>query len=135
MLHSIDVSASALKAQRIRMLAISSNLANLTTTRNEDGEVAPYKPRYTLFQTDETLGKNGSAGVFVKEVVKDDIAPLRRYQPDHPDAGPDGYVLYPRINMMTEFTDALEAQRSYEANLGAMEMSKDIANQSLKIIG
>jgi flagellar basal-body rod protein FlgC len=138
MFPALDVSTSALVAQRIRMNAISSNLANLSTTHNEAGEAVPYQPRFTIFQADESVGSHGAAGVRVSSVEIDDAEPLYRYQPNHPDAIPDGphagYVAYPNVNMMTEFTDALEAARAYEANLGAIEIAKDLANQTLRII-
>lgn len=138
MFSALDVSTSGLVAQRIRMNAISSNLANLSTTHNEAGEAVPYQPRFAIFQTDESVGSNGAAGVRVSSIEIDDVEPLYKYQPNHPDAISDGphagYVAYPNVNMMTEFTDALEAARAYEANLGAIEIAKDLANQTLRII-
>jgi len=139
MFSSFDVSTSALVAQRIRMNAISSNIANISTTHNEAGELDPFKPRFTVFETDPGVGSHGAAGVKVASVEIDQEAqPRYRYQPGHPDAiqeGPmKGYVAYPDINMMTEFTDALEAARAYEANLGAIEIAKDLAQQTLRIL-
>ena len=138
MLSALDVSTSALVAQRIRMNAISSNLANVSTTHNEAGELVPYQPRFVVFQTDEEVGAPGAAGVKVSAVETDDVEPRYRYQPNHPDAireGPRaGYVAYPNVNMMTEFTDALEAARAYEANLGAIEITKNLAQQTLRIL-
>ncbi|MCL2303800.1 MAG: flagellar basal body rod protein FlgC [Planctomycetaceae bacterium] len=134
MLKTMDVSTSGLMAQRIRMMAIASNLANITSTRNEDGELKPYEPRFTLFQAVDGVGPNGAAGVMVKEIVRDDIAPQRVFSPNHPDADENGYIYLPNINMMTEFTDAIESSRSYEANLGAMEITKSMLNQTLRII-
>lgn len=138
MFPAIDVSTSALVAQRIRMTAISGNLANLSTTHNEEGEPVPYQPRFVVFQTDESVGGRGAAGVKVRSVEIDQREPRLKYQPGHPDAiqeGPHrGYVAYPDIDMITEFTDALEAARAYEANLGAIEISKDLAQQTLRIL-
>ncbi len=138
MLTALDVSTSALVAQRIRMNAISSNLANMSTTHNEEGEPVPYQPRFVIFQTDDTVGAHGGAGVKVKSVEIDHAEPLYKYEPNHPDAIKDGprkgYVAYPNVNMMTEFTDALEAARAYEANLGAIEIAKDMAQQTLRIL-
>jgi flagellar basal-body rod protein FlgC len=138
MFPSLDVSTSALVAQRRRMDAISGNLANISTTHNERGEAAPYQPRFVVFQTDESMAAHGAAGVKVSSVEIDQSEPKLRFQPGHPDAikeGPNkGYVAYPNINMMTEFTDALEAARAYEANLGAMEISKDLEHQTLRIL-
>ncbi|MGL6225463.1 MAG: flagellar basal body rod protein FlgC [Thermoguttaceae bacterium] len=134
MLKTMDVSTSGLMAQRIRVMTIASNLANITSTRNEEGELKPYEPRFTIFQAMNDVGPNGSAGVVVREIVRDDIAPQRVFSPKHPDADDNGYIYLPNINMMTEFTDALEASRSYEANLGAMEVTKSMLNQTLRII-
>ena len=134
MLKVMDVSASGLIAQRIRFIATASNMANVTSTRNEDGELKPYAPRLVKFQTDNTVGPNGSAGVFVREVSRDDLPPIRRYMPHHPDADEQGFINLPHINLITEFTDAIETGRSYEANLGAMDITKSMANQSLRII-
>ena len=138
MFSSLDVSTSGLAAQRIRMNAISGNLANISTTHNEDGERIPYQPRYVVFQTDDSVGSNGAAGVRVESVQTEELDPLYKYEPDHPDAIKEGewagYVAYPNVNMMTEYTDAMEAARAYEANLGAIEIAKDLANQTLRII-
>ncbi len=139
MFAALDVSTSALVAQRVRINAIASNIANISTTHNEQGELEPYKPRFVVFQTDQSVGSHGAAGVRVAAVKIDEAAePRYRYQPGHPDAIQDGpmkgYVAYPDVNMMTEFTDALEAARAYEANLGAMEIAKDLAQQTLRIL-
>lgn len=138
MLPALDISTSALVAQRVRMNAISSNIANVSTTHNEAGEPVPYQARYVIFQTDDSVGAHGAAGVRVGSVEIEDSEPRYKYEPGHPDAiqeGPKkGYVAYPAINMMTEFTDALEAARAYEANLGAIEITKDLAQQTLRIL-
>jgi flagellar basal-body rod protein FlgC len=138
MFPALDVSTSGLAAQRVRMNAISGNLANVSTTHNEAGEAVPYQPRYVVFQTDEDVGTNGAAGVRVESVQIEDLEPNYKYEPNHPDAIKEGewagFVAYPNVNMMTEYTDAMEAARAYEANLGAIEITKDLANQTLRII-
>ncbi|MFZ5832856.1 MAG: flagellar basal body rod protein FlgC [Planctomycetota bacterium] len=138
MFPAMDISTSGLAAQRLRMTAISSNLANISTTHNERGEPEAYQPRFVVFEADEGVGANGALGVRVASVETDDIEPLMKYEPGHPDAiqeGPQkGYVAYPNVNMMTEFTDALEAARAYEANLGAMDIAKDLQQQTLRIL-
>ena len=139
MFPSLDISTSALVAQRARMNAISSNLANMSTTHNEAGEAEPYKPRFVVFQTDAGVGAYGASGVRVSSVeIDEDAQPRYKYEPGNPDAiqeGPrKGYVAYPDINMMTEFTDAMEAARAYEANLGSIEIAKDLAQQTLRIL-
>lgn len=138
MFPALDVSTSGLAAQRVRMNAISGNLANISTTHNEDGEAVPYQPRFVVFQTDDSVGGQGAAGVRVESIEIEDLDPLYKYEPHHPDAIKEGewkgFVAYPNVNMMTEYTDAMEAARAYEANLGAIEISKDLANQTLRII-
>lgn len=139
MISAMDVSTSALVAQRIRLNAISSNIANISSLQDENGNAKPYQPRYTVFQTDESLVAHGGApGVKVSSVEIDDKEPLYRYQPEHPMAIADGkwkgYVAYPNINLNEQFVDALEATRSYEANIGVMEISKNLGRQSLSIL-
>ncbi len=138
MLPALDISSSALVAQRIRMNAISSNLANISTTHNEAGETAPYQPRFVIFQSDPSVGRNGAPGVKVASVETAKLEPRLKYEPGNPDAvksGPNaGYVAYPNIDMVSEITDSMEAARAYEANLGTMEITKDLEQQSLRII-
>lgn len=139
MFNSLDVSASALVAQRARLSAISGNIANLSTTRNELGESQPYAPRFVVFQTDEGVrAPGGAAGVRVSSVEQESVEPVWKYQPGHPDAIQEGerkgWVAYPGIDMNREFVDALEATRAYEANLGVIEVSKSLAQQTLKIL-
>jgi flagellar basal-body rod protein FlgC len=138
MLPALDISSSALVAQRVRMNAISSNLANISTTHNEAGEATPYQQRFVIFQADPSVGGNGAPGVKVASVQTAKNEPRLKYEPGNPDAiktGTNkGYVAYPNINMMTEFTDAMEAARAYEANLGTMEITKDLEQQTLRII-
>ncbi len=135
MFSTFDVSASGLAAQRIRLNAISSNLANMSTTRNERGEPEAYTPRYVTFQTDTDLTTfGGGHGVKVGPVAYSKEPPLMKYEPGHPDANADGYVAYPNVDMTTEFVDALEATRAYEANIGVLEISKDMGNRTLQIL-
>lgn len=140
MMSALDISTSALVAQRVRMDTVSSNLANMSSlSRNENGEMEPYQARYVIFQTDEQNStQQGAAGVKVASIETEKVEPLYRWQPDHPYAikeGPKkGYVAYPKIDMMAEMVDALVASRAYEANIGAMEITKNMATQSLKIL-
>jgi flagellar basal-body rod protein FlgC len=135
MFSAFDVSASGLVAQRMRLNAISSNLANMSTTRNERGEPQPYTPRYVTFQTDTELSTfGGGHGVKIGSVELSKEPPLMRHEPGHPDANANGYVAYPNVDMTTEFVDAIEATRAYEANIGVLEISKDMGNRTLQII-
>ncbi|MEX2315924.1 MAG: flagellar basal body rod protein FlgC [Pirellulales bacterium] len=135
MFSSLDVSTSGLVAQRARLNAISSNIANMSTTRNERGEAEPYQPRYVTFQTDTKLATpGGGTGVKIGSVEYSAEPPKMKYEPGHPDADPRGFVRYPAIDMTTEFVDALEATRAYEANVGVIEVTKNMTEQTLRII-
>jgi flagellar basal-body rod protein FlgC len=135
MFSSFDVSTSGLVAQRTRLNAISSNIANMSTTRNELGMPEPYQPRFVTFQTDTKLTTpGGGAGVEVGSVEISNELPKMKYEPGHPDADERGFVRYPAVDMTTEFVDALEATRAYEANVGVIEVSKNLADQALRII-
>jgi len=135
MISSFDISSSALVAQRARLNAISSNIANMSTQKNENGEIEPYEARYVVFQTDDQLkSEYGAVGVKVASVETEQVEPIYKYEPQNPMAGDDGYVAYPRVNMMAQFVNALEATRAYEANIGVMEATKDMGAQTLRII-
>ena len=135
MYTAFDVSTSGLVAQRTRLNAISSNLANISTTRNEAGERVPYTPRFVVFQTDENLKtRGGGQGVRVDRVEYANVEPNLKYEPGHPDANAEGYVAYPNIDMTTEFVDALGATRAYEANIGVIEITKDMSERTLQIL-
>jgi flagellar basal-body rod protein FlgC len=135
MFSSLDVSTSGLVAQRARLNAISSNIANMSTTRNEQGQPEPYQPRYVTFQTDNNVRTpGGGAGVKIGSVERSTEPPQMKYEPGHPDADAHGYVRYPAINMTAEFVDSLEATRAYEANIGVIEVTKNMADQALRII-
>ena len=139
MQSALDISTSALVAQRLRLNTVSGNVANLTTLVDEEGKASPYRARYPVFQVDESMtGDTGAAGVKVSTVETDQSEPLYRYQPEHPLAQKGGqwkgYVAYPNIDMTTQMVDALEATRAYEANVGVIEITKGLSRQSLQII-
>ena len=139
MFTALDISTSALVAQRTRINAIAGNMANLSTTHNEAGEAEAYQPRFVVFQPDDsTQTPGGAQGVKVSSVQVSNVEPNYKYLPGHPDAIQSGerkgYVAYPNIDMTTEFVDALEASRAYEANIGVIEVTKSLAQQSLKIV-
>jgi flagellar basal-body rod protein FlgC len=135
MFPGLDISTTGMVAQRIRLNAISSNMANISTTRNELGQPQAYQPRYVVFQTEQTpRTAAGAVGVNVSAVETDPRPARLKYQPGHPDANADGYVAYPDIDMTVEFVDALEATRAYEANVGVFEITKNLAQQTLRIL-
>ena len=134
MFPALDISTSGLVAQRTRMNSLSSNIANISTTHNEKGERVPYQPKYVVFETDDSVGAYGASGVKVSSTETANVEPLMKYEPNHPDANQEGYVAYPNVNMMIEFTNAMEAARAYEANLGAIEIAKDLEQQTLRIL-
>ena len=138
MLSALDISTSGLVAQRIRMNVRSNNIANISTTHNEQGQRVPYRPRYVIFQADDGVGTGGAAGVKVDSIQIADVESLWKHDPGHPEAMKDGphkgCVAYPNINMMSEMTDAMEAARAYEANLGVIEITKNLEQQTLRIL-
>ncbi len=140
MINALDISTSALVAQRTRLNAITGNIANVSTTRNEAGETIPYQSRTAVFEVDEnTATYDGGIGVRVASVETEDKEPLWRFQPGHPDAQQSGekkgYVAYPNINLINEMVDATEATRAYEANIGIIEVTKGMTAQTLRILG
>ncbi len=139
MFTAMDISTSALVAQRARLNAISSNIANVSTIRDENGDVKPFQARYAVFQADDQIATNeGALGVKVSAIETETVEPEYRYQPGHPLAIKDGrwkdHVAYPNINLTREFVDALEATRAYEANIGVLEVTKSLGQQTLRIL-
>ncbi|MDL2263861.1 flagellar basal body rod protein FlgC [Synergistaceae bacterium OttesenSCG-928-I11] len=145
--RSLDIAGSGLTANRLWMDTISGNLANVNTTRTEDG--GPYTRRVPVFQErlmeaiggqDERIRKGwfglySSSGVRVTEIAEDDTPPRLAYQPDHPDANADGYVAYPNVNVVREMADLMVASRAYEANLTVVESDKAVWTAALGIMG
>jgi flagellar basal-body rod protein FlgC len=133
MFDTLDLGASALVAQRTRMDTIAANIANINTTRNEKGELSPFRRKLVTFAAGQA-GDSSKPGVHVSE-VKDDQSPfLRKYDPGHPDADKDGYVLYPNIDLAVEQVNSLEASRAYEASITMMETTKAMISSSLRLI-
>ena len=144
----MDISASALKAERVRAEVVASNMANAETTRTADG--GPYRRHHVVFSAMDSnsfgsallgqIGGGGSAsrstagGVDVSGVIEDQGAPLMRFDPQHPDAGADGYVAYPDINPVTEMVDLMGATRSYGMNASAIQAEKGMVANSLEIL-
>lgn len=136
------ISSSGMTAQRMRMNTISSNIANINTTRTPEG--GPYRRKDVVFEAmpdarnfGEILGVNSPRSyvqrVQVTDVTSDTKAPLLKYDPTHADANEEGYVALPNINLMEEMTNMIQATRAYEANVSAMQSAKDMALSSLDI--
>ncbi|MBM4004091.1 MAG: flagellar basal body rod protein FlgC [Planctomycetes bacterium] len=111
----------------------------MSSMRDESGNVTPYQARHVVFQTDDQLSTSqGAAGVRVASAPTEDVEPRYQYQPHHPLAIKDGkwkgYVAYPNINLTEQFVDALQATRAYEANVGVMEITKGMSQQTLRIL-
>ncbi|MEZ4750104.1 MAG: flagellar basal body rod protein FlgC [Bdellovibrionota bacterium] len=137
---ALDVSASALSAERLRMNVISSNLANAQTTRTPEG--GPYRRKDPVFEADpqksfvNVLGKQmemETHKVKVTDIVSDPNPPKLVYKPDHPDANPDGYVAMPNVNTMEEMVNLLTASRTYESNVTAINVTKNMMLKALEI--
>ncbi len=132
---SMEIAGSSLTAHRLWMDTISSNLANINTTRTLNG--GPYKRRVPVFSEmlDKTIGGyRDIGGVRVTAISEDNSAPRMTYQPDHPDANEDGYVAYPNVNLVREMTDMLVASRAYEANLSVVTTGRDMWNNALEVM-
>ncbi len=136
MLSTLDISTSGLVAQRQWMNTIAANIANVRSTRDEDGNVSPFQRRYVTFTAQEaSKQKNGAAGVALEIHVDTESEPRLEHLPNHPDANADGKVAFPNINMINEFTNAMLASRAYEANIAAIEMTKQMASTGMRILG
>jgi flagellar basal-body rod protein FlgC len=139
----LEVSGSALQAERLRAEVVASNMANAETTRTADGR--PYRRQHVIFQSqvpEQTSfaghllseGNGDIGGVEISAVVSDKSASLRRYDPQHPDADKDGYVSYPDINPLTEMVDLMGATRAYGLNSSAVQATKSMISSSLDIL-
>ncbi len=136
---TMKISASALKAQRIRMNAISSNLANIETTRTPDG--GPYRKREVVFQSSsqgfsDTLDnrmRDAVQGVKVTQIQASTLPPRMVYDPSHPDADEQGQVAMPNISLVEETADMMSASRAYEANVTVVKSAKRMALKALEI--
>ncbi|WP_353892103.1 flagellar basal body rod protein FlgC [Proteinivorax hydrogeniformans] len=141
--NTINTSASGLTAQRLRLDVISENIANVNTTRTEDG--GPYRRKEAVLASKEedsfqsflrssiNAEKKHQPGVKVSRIVEDQSPFVQKYQPDHPDADENGIVQKPNVNIVTEMTNMISANRSYEANVTSINTAKSMAMKSLEI--
>ena len=137
LLSALEAGKSALNAERVRIEAAVSNLANAESTRGPDGQ--PYRRRDVVLEEqavdfDTALGKAGtSVGVRVAGVVEDQTPFQRVFQPSHPDADADGYVALPNVDEAEEMVNMLGAARAYQANLTAISLVRDLIQRALDI--
>jgi flagellar basal-body rod protein FlgC len=138
MFGTLDISTSALVAQRTRLDVIAGNIANMQATRDANGDPNPYRRRVALLAAGNPAAGPDAPGVHVQSVVQDPSPFNKVYDPGHPDAltsGPDqGYVMYPNVDHATEMINALQAARAYEANVTVMDITKSMAAASLRLL-
>lgn len=135
---SMQINASGLTVERLKMDLISTNIANINTTRTDEG--GPYRRKTLLFEENLNLERsrltnkieNKSQGVRVVGIEEDEDFRII-YEPDHPDADEDGYVNMPNVNMVDEMIALINTQRTYEANVTALNASKGILKKALEI--
>ena len=142
LLSSLSVSASGMSAQRVRAELLVENIANAETTRTADG--GPYRRKDVVFQSQAMESpfagmlsdrmNESSMGVTVSNILVDQREPDKRYLPGHPDAGPDGYVAFPKLNPAEEMVDLMSSSRSYQANVAAMTSVKEMLQRSIDLL-
>lgn len=139
-LDSLNITGSALTAERFRTDIILQNIANQRTTRTEDG--GPYRRKQVVFreqqmdfksQLNRALSTSGGGGVVAEEVVESENPFVPVYDPTHPDADEDGYVMMPNVNSAEEMVDLMAATRAYEANVTALNIAKSMTLKALDI--
>lgn len=129
---AMAISASGMKAQGDRLRVVAENIANADSTGRTPDE-QPYRRKTVVFQ--QVLDKEmGIKKVQVGRVERDPGDFVKRYQPWHPAADPQGYVNYPNVNAIVETVDMREAQRAYEANLNAIEISKSMVQRTIELL-
>ncbi|MBA4416637.1 MAG: flagellar basal body rod protein FlgC [Syntrophus sp. (in: bacteria)] len=138
-LNVLKIGASAMKAQRIRMETTATNLANMHTTRTEEG--GPYKKKEVTFIPADVNEAKEFGRMFSERVegvkvegVNASTKPFEKvFDPAHPDADKEGYVSFPNVNLMEEMADMMAATRAYEANINVVNTTKDMFIKSLEI--
>jgi len=139
----LELSGSALGAERQRAEVVASNMANAQTTRTPAG--GPYRRQMVVFQAQRVprfalslalagVQRETSSAVRVAAVVSDQRPPVMRFEPGHPDANAQGYVAYPQVDPIEEMTDLLGAVRAYELNASAVQATKSMISQSLDLL-
>lgn len=126
---SVDIAVSGLRAESLRMNIIARNIANANTSRTESGQ--PYRRQQVVLGTEQ----EAMAGVSVEEVAMDMLNPFKRvYQPGHPDADKDGYVLMPNVDLPVEMMHMMAASRAYQANAAVLKRYQEMVNVTLELL-
>jgi|SRR5436190_23190637 len=133
MYGSLDISTSGLIANRVRLEAISANIANAESIVNDAGQYEPFRRRIVNFAAGDGAA-NETEGVHVASIDQDQAPPRMKYEPGSPFANADGYVGYPNVDIVIEQMNAMEAQRSYEANITVVEATKTMMNAALQLL-
>lgn len=128
---SMDISASGLFAQRTRLDTIAKNIANVSTTRTENG--GPYRRQEVLLKARSNDQQSTAGGVDVESIVESNEPAKVVYDPGNPDANAEGMVSMPNVNIMDEMVDMISATRAYEANIQAINAVKTMAAKALEI--
>jgi flagellar basal-body rod protein FlgC len=131
MISGINVTASALTAEKARMDIVAQNIANAHTTHDVDGQ--PYQRKVVSFEACMQPGSDGGKGVRIAQVTNDSTPGEMIYSPGHPDANKDGMVKMPNVNVATEMVDLMSSSRAYEANLAVVRNAKQMAMKALSI--
>jgi len=133
LISGIDVTADALEAQKTRLDIVAQNIANAQTTRTASG--GPYQRQIVSFETELIRQSSGAPlqSVHVAKVTADPSAGEKIYNPQHPDAGADGFVTMPNVNLAYEMVDLVTASRAYEANLSFAKNARLLAEKTLEI--
>lgn len=127
MFRSLDIAATGLSAERLRMEVVANNIANANSTRTASG--GPYRRQEVLFAP--IAAGNDSGGVRINGIADDESELPQVYRPGHPDANGQGMVTMPNVTLPNEMVDLITASRAYEANLRAMRTFRDMAEQTL----
>ena len=126
---SVDIAVSGLRAESLRMNIIARNIANANTSRTESGQ--PYRRQHVVLSTE----REGMGVVSVEEVATDMLNPFKRvYQPGHPDADKDGYVLMPNVDLPVEMMHMMAASRAYQANAAVLKRYQEMVNVTLELL-
>ena len=136
MLRTLDISASALAAQRLRVDAIAGNIAHSHTTLNEAGETEPFQRRLVVLEAANERHSTpvGAVGVQATVEIDTNSPPRKVYEPGHPHADPQGYVNYPNVDVSVEMVNLVAAQRAYDANVAVVVSDKRMRQKALEIL-